>query len=189
MAKLLSLFKSDLKLIESMKSGDDSVLGELYDKNIRMILKYVNANHGTDYEASELLQDALVVLWEKVQKEEFVLTSKISTFIYAVVKRKWLQELARRKKHVNIDEVIDNPGDDTSVEEDLQDSETIDIVKRCIKQLPPLCQKILVSYYYEERTMAEICKISGLANENVAKSKKYQCKKQLEQLVKAALSA
>lgn len=189
MAKLISLFKSDLKLIESIKKGDDSVLGDLYDKNIRMILKYITGNHGTDYEASELLQDALVILWEKARREEFVLTSKISTFIYAVVKRKWLQELARRKRYVNIEEVNDNPGTDKSVEEDMQDSETVDIVKRCIERLSPLCQKILVSYYYEERSMSEICKISGLANENVAKSKKYQCKKQLEQLVKAALSA
>ena len=49
MAKLISLFKSDLKLIESIKKGDDSVLGDLYDKNIRMILKYITGNHGTDY--------------------------------------------------------------------------------------------------------------------------------------------
>jgi DNA-directed RNA polymerase specialized sigma24 family protein len=52
-------------------------------------------------------------------------------------------------------------------------------------QLSPLCKKILLLYYYEDRSMAEISKMLDLANENVAKSKKYQCKKELEQLVKA----
>jgi hypothetical protein len=35
--------------------------------------------------------------------------------------------------------------------------------------------------------MNEISKSLGLANEDVAKSKKYQCKKELERLVKKAL--
>jgi len=188
MPNIISIFKSDSKLLESIKCGDDSVLGYLYEKNLRMITKYIKENNGSDYEASEILQDALVILWEKIHETEFVLTSKISTYIYSIVKRKWMQELARKKRYTVLDDVKKNPGSDKNAEENLQDLETVEIVKSCIKQLSPLCQKILVAYYYEEKSMNDICKLTGLANENVAKSKKYQCKKQLELLVRSALN-
>ena len=121
MPNIISIFKSDSKLLESIKCGDDSVLGYLYEKNLRMITKYIKENNGSDYEASEILQDALVILWEKIHETEFVLTSKISTYIYSIVKRKWMQELARKKRYTVLDDVKKNPGSDKNAEENLQD--------------------------------------------------------------------
>ena len=62
-----------------------------------------------------------------------------------------------------------------------------EIVKKCMKQLSVLCQQILTAFYYDEKSMQEISTSLHLANEDVAKSKKYQCKKELERLVKGAL--
>ena len=93
MPNILSILKSDTKIIESIRKGDDSVLGLLYDKNIHMITKFIKDNNGTNYDSSELLQDALVVLWEKVRKNEFELKSKISTFLYAVVGEKFTKHI------------------------------------------------------------------------------------------------
>ena len=56
-----------------------------------------------------------------------------------------------------------------------------------MKQLSVLCQQILTAFYYDEKSMQEISILLHLANEDVAKSKKYQCKKELEHLVKKAL--
>jgi RNA polymerase sigma factor (sigma-70 family) len=186
MTRLLSLFQSDERIIELIRQGDDQALSWLYNKHLLMINKYMRENHGNDYDASELLQDTLVILWEKIRRGEFVLESKLSTFIYAVVKKKWLQELARRKKHTTLDEVGHNPGPDAEALEQLQDKEQVDMIRKCLEMLSPLCQKIMTLYYYEEKSMTEIAAVTGLANEDVAKSKKYQCKKELEVLLKKA---
>jgi DNA-directed RNA polymerase specialized sigma subunit len=69
----------------------------------------------------------------------------------------------------------------------MEEEELSEIVKRCMKQLSNLCQQILAAFYYDEKSMQEISKSLGLANEDVAKSKKYQCKKELERLVKKAV--
>jgi len=113
--------------------------------------------------------------------------SKISTFLYAVVKRKWLQELAYQKKYTSLEPVENNPGNLDTIDESFEERELADIVKNCIKLLSPLCQKILIAFYYDEFSMQEISIKFGLANEDVAKSKKYQCKKELERLVKKTL--
>ncbi len=187
MTKLFRLFLSDEQIIRSIQNGEDWVLGSLYDKNLRMIMKYVNQNSGNEADAVEIFQDAIVIFWEKARHTDFILKSKISTYLYGIVKNIWLQELARRKRLTNLEVVQNNPGHSKSIDESIEEVELTEIVKRCMKELSPLCQKILSAFYYEEQSMQQISSSLNLANENVAKTKKYQCKKELESLVKKAL--
>jgi RNA polymerase sigma factor (sigma-70 family) len=187
MTRLLRFLLSDAQILSSIRQDDDSVLNYLYEKNIRMIIKYIGQNSGNEKDAREILQDALVIFWEKVRKADFTLNSKISTFLYSIVKKKWLQELARRKKHTTLEQIANNPSDATPIQDELEEYELTEIVKECIGQLSPLCQKILIAFYYDDKSMMQISQTLGLANEDVAKSKKYQCKKELEHLVKKAL--
>lgn len=187
MTRIFQLLKTDTQLLNAIRQGDDSALGILYNKNLRMIIKYFLTNNGTEEEAKEYLQDALVIFWEKVRNDQFELKSKITTFIFSIVKNRWLRELARRKKHTNLDSVEANPDGTANAEEEYQINETAEIVRDCINRLSQLCQKILKYYYYDNMSMTEISKLTGLANENVAKAKKYQCKKELEGLVRKAL--
>jgi RNA polymerase sigma factor (sigma-70 family) len=150
-------------------------------------MKYTLQNNGTEADAIVILQDALVIFWEKARKKDFVLKSKISTYLYSVAKKKWLQELAYRKKHTTLEQINDKPGNSASIDDSLEENELAGIVQKCMKQLSDLCQQILTAFYYDELSMLEISKALGLANEDVAKSKKYQCKKELERLVKKAV--
>ena len=120
MVRIIQIFQNDQQLINAIRDGDDSALAYLYDKNIRMIMKYILQNNGTESDATEILQDALVVLWEKILKKDFVLTSKLSTFIFGISRNIWLRELARRKKLTNLDEIVNNPVDLPDPEEKLE---------------------------------------------------------------------
>ncbi len=188
MVQYLRFFLSDQQVISAIRNGNDAALKYLYERNLRMIKKYITQNSGTEPDAAEILQDALIIFWEKVRSCEFTLNSKISTFLFSVARNKWLKELGRKKRFSMIDETQMNSPDDDNQEDRIIEQELVDIVKLHMEQLSPLCKKILLLYYYEEKSMDEISKFLGLANENVAKSKKYQCKKQLEQLVKAHIN-
>ena len=187
MARFYHLFRSDKSIIDAICNDNETALDYLYQANINMIMKLVGENNGTREDAVEILQDTLILFWEKVVKGDFNLTSRISTYLYAVAKNKWLQELNRRKKLTNLDNINDNPGHGKSVIEQLEEEETNEMVRICLNQLKPLCRKILILYYYHERSMREIKDITGLANEDVAKAKKYQCKKELEEMLQSYL--
>ena len=73
--------------------------------------------------------------------------------------------------------------------EKIENDELIEIVKKCMGELSDLCKNILVKFYFEEKSMLEISQSSNLANEDVAKSKKYQCKKELERLIKKVVES
>jgi DNA-directed RNA polymerase specialized sigma24 family protein len=69
----------------------------------------------------------------------------------------------------------------------LENNERVAAVRGAMEQIGNPCRDILLLYYWEERSMEEIAAELGFANADTVKSKKYQCKKALEKLVKKAL--
>jgi RNA polymerase sigma factor (sigma-70 family) len=166
---------------ERICKGDEKALESLYKKYYRMMTKLVISNSGTEEEARDVYQDALIVFWQKATSGNLVLTSKMSTFIYSICQNLWRKELDRKKR-------LSNEEKDSSVMIDTETAEREKIVARCIEQLGDTCKKVLTYYYFEEMSMQDIADKLGFANTDTAKTKKYKCKKKLDELIKAQYS-
>lgn len=177
--------ESDQKIIERIRNGDEKALAGLYRNNIAMVRKYVIDNSGREDDAQDMLQDALVVLWENVTHGNFDLTSKISTYLYSVVRNKWLREINKRKvgKVISLEdyEVVEERID--ALRSIIHKEEYLVILK-CIDQMGATCRKVLTMFYLEEKGMEEIARVLRFNNTDVAKAKKWQCKKELEKIVR-----
>lgn len=180
--------ESDQKVIERIRKGDEKALVDLYHSNIAMVRKYVLDNSGRPEDAEDMLQDALIVLWENVCHKNFDLTSKISTYVYSVVRNKWLREINKRKLG-KVSELNDTFADDEPIDalKSVIRSEEFKVILRSIERLGPTCRKVLTMFYLEERGMEDIARALHFSNTDVAKAKKWQCKKELEALVKKAI--
>ncbi len=180
--------ETDQKVIERIRNGDERALVDLYHNNIAMVRKYVLDNSGRPEDAEDMLQDALVVLWENVCHKNFDLTSKISTYVYSVVRNKWLREINKRKLG-KVTELNDTFADDEPIDalKSVIRSEEFSVILRSIERLGPTCRKVLTMFYLEERGMEDIARALNFSNTDVAKAKKWQCKKELEALVKKAI--
>jgi RNA polymerase sigma factor (sigma-70 family) len=146
-----------------------------------MMTKLVITNSGTEEEARDIYQDALIVFWQKATSGNLVMTSKISTYIYSICQNLWRKELERKKR-------LSNEEKDTPVMLDLDTAEREKIIAGCIEQLGDTCKKVLMYYYFEEMSMQDIADKLGFANTDTAKTKKYKCKKKLDELIKAQYS-
>ncbi len=173
----------DREFIQRIKTNDRTVLGELFMKYQRMISVYVLKNGGDKNDAEDIIQETIIVLWQKVNSDSLQLTVKLGTYLLAIAKNKWMAELRKRRKisPQDISENISN-GNPSSLD-DLVNEEKIEYVRKALEMLQPICKKLLLLYYFEEKNMKEIAKILNLANADVAKSKKYQCKKNLEEIL------
>lgn len=185
----LFFLDSEARILDSIRHGDEAALAELYNANRKTVLSYVLANHGTADDADDLLQEALVVLWERVRSGTFQHAARLSTFLFAVAKNQWLRHLARRRHEVplEIDEetAVD---DDPSVLDRLIASEQAEGIGEAMRKLDPQCRELLLSFYWDGLTTEEISQKMGFANADVVKSKKYQCKKKLESLLQRVLN-
>jgi RNA polymerase sigma factor (sigma-70 family) len=169
------------EIFDRIRRGDEKALEFLYKKYYRMMTKLVITNSGTEEEARDVYQDALIVFWQKATSGNLVMTSKISTYIYSICQNLWRKELERKKR-------LSNEEKDAAVSMDTETSERNKIIARCIDQLGETCKKVLMYYYFEEMSMQEIADKLGFANTDTAKTKKYKCKQKLDELVKSQYS-
>ena len=157
--------------------GDESALDYLYQKHYRMMINVVMKNNGTEEEAQDIYQEALVAFWQKAAKGKLVLTSKISTYLYSICQNLWRKELERKSR-------LSNEEKDGETFQKFEDRESLQIVLGCIKELGETCQSILTYYYFDGLSMNDIAERMNFANPDTAKTKKYKCKKKLDSLIK-----
>lgn len=172
---------NEKEIFERICKGDEKALELLYQKYYRMMTKLVITNSGTEEEARDVYQEALIVFWQKATAGTLILTSKMSTYIYSICQNLWRKELDRKKR-------LSNEEKDTAVMLDTDSKEREKILSKCIDQLGETCKKVLMLYYFEEMSMQDIADKLGFANTDTAKTKKYKCKKKLDELVKAQYS-
>jgi RNA polymerase sigma factor (sigma-70 family) len=178
----------DSRLLDALRHGNEDALVELFRQNRRPITSLVTRNQGSEDDAEDILQEALVVLWERVRRGSFEYQAKLSTFIYATAKNIWFRRLARRRRELPAtDEALDVATNDATPLEELEENERMLAVQKAMEQLGNPCRDLLLLFYWEERSMEEIAVKLGFANADTVKSKKYQCKKSLERLVKNIL--
>jgi len=187
MESSLFFLNADARILRSIKEGDETGLAELYSSNWKPVSSYVLRNKGSVDDAKDMLQEALVVLWERVRSGNFEPTARLSTFIFATAKNKWLRRLARRRKELVASlEPEEIAGDDPSPLEEMIESEQTDRVRRGLEKLGEPCRSLLLLYYWEERSLESIAHTLGFANANTVKSRKYQCKSALRRLMEKA---
>ena len=184
----LFFLSADARILRELREGNEDVLTELFDANRRMVRSYVVANRGSADDADDLLQEAIVILWERVRKGTFAHKSRLSTFLFGIVRNLWLRRLARARKEPPMDPSAPDPADDTpGILDRLIGEEETDAVRLAMSDLGKQCRKLLLLFYWEERSTEEIALAMGFANADVVKSKKYQCRKSLEDLVRQKL--
>ncbi len=173
---------NDSEVLAKITRGDERALDYLYKKYYRMMVKLVVSNNGSEEEAKDIYQDALIVFWQKAISGNFTLTSKISTYLYSICLNLWRKELERKSKLSN-----EEKDEIEWIEDDK--SERIRIINECINALGETCRKVLSYYYFDGMTMSDIAEKMNFANPDTAKTKKYKCKQRLDKLIKTKYSA
>jgi RNA polymerase sigma factor (sigma-70 family) len=186
MKSSLLYLHNDAKILDLIRKGDEEEpLVALYKTSRRPVVSYIMKNSGTADDAEDILQEAVVVLWEKVRSGKFQYEAQLSTFIMGIAKNIWLRRLAQRRKEIpegtHIDEV-ESP--DPSPLEGLIESDTSKLVRDSLNKLGDPCRRLLLLFYWEELPLEKIALAMGFANAETVKSKKYQCKKALERILK-----
>jgi RNA polymerase sigma factor (sigma-70 family) len=145
-----------------------------------MVLKLVVNNSGTEQEAKDVYQEAIIHFYERVSQKEFELTCKIRTYIYAVCRKLWLQRLAQRNKYVRIDEGERVPDVDEAVTDMEAKEKNFSMMSLSLDKLGEPCRSILEDYYLKNLSMDQITEKFGYTNADNTKNQKYKCLQRLK---------
>lgn len=177
---------SDIEYIFGIKSDNKEVLQALYYQYFKMVRHIAITNRGNEESAKDLFHETLMVLVHVVKKEEFQLTSSLSTFIYSIAKRLWLKELKKNSKtslHDSFDNTS-NLSDTTNYDELLEvhteKEKNIKKMHIALQQLGTSCFELLKHFYFTKLSMEKIAEELGYNNADVAKNQKYKCLQRLK---------
>lgn len=181
---LESGLNSDQALVEAIAQGDQLALKKVYQQHWNMVLSLVLNNSGSEADAKDIYQEAIIVLLQKARSGEFVLTSKLKTYLYSVCRRLWLKQLNRNSKFTG---TVDDNESFAELDEDMDAHEKKTAMQRVIRtsmdELGEPCKTIIVDFFYGGLTMEEIATKMGYTNAANAKNQKYKCFKRFKKLV------
>ena len=186
MSRGVLFFDQESRTLNLIRSGDRAGLVRLYDDNRRPVVSHVTRNGGSSDDAEDILQESVIIVWERIRTDSFEPQAKLGTFLYGVARNLWLRRLARRRREGPLDVDPETIPDDASGLQGEEGDDRPRRVQQALERLDEPCRTLLLLYYWERLSMAEIAAHLGFANADVAKAKKYQCKEQLRGLVTEA---
>jgi RNA polymerase sigma factor (sigma-70 family) len=171
-------------ILEGISMSNSDVLNYIYKKFFPAIRTFIEHNNGTEEDARDLFQEAVIVIYRKMKKEPLVLSCNFKTYIYSVCKLLWLKHLERNKDGTEIksEGVLDNRLDETSQTYD--QTERYRLYQKYFEKLSPDCKKVL-QLALEKISLKDIADIMGYKSEKDAKKRKFQCKQQLIDSIKS----
>jgi len=152
----------------------------MYSEYFGMVRHLVMENSGAEADAKDVFQEAMVALFEMVQKPGFSFTAQPSTLLYSIARNKWLKSLRGKGKEVSL---RDFEVHEEVKEYDAEKDVLIDKMEQALKFLGQPCEGILRSFYYLKKSMAEIAAEHGYKSATHTKAQKYKC---LQRLKRAA---
>ena len=174
---------SDEEIVSLIRSGKDLEMPvrHLYTEHYDNLTNFIRKNKGSQSDAEDMFQETILVFVDLVQQGKFRGDSSIKTFLYAIARNLWLNELKRRNRmFVQDAESHDySPPDTEDLQQTLIRHESKQKVLQLIEQLGETCKKILLMYYYENLSMKEIYEQMHYESEQVVRNQKYKCMKRL----------
>ena len=169
---------TDQEIIHQLKKGNESCIKHLY-QHLGMIKSHVIKNSGTADEAIDIFQEALEVFYRNVMSGDFQLQGKISSYLYGVSRRLWLNQLNRYKKR-------EKPSDDAilfeRVHEEREEQNPIALekyVRNLLEKLGEPCKSLLEAVFFFRMKMEDIAKKFNYSSARSASQQKLRCLKEL----------
>jgi len=176
---------SDDELLSLLGSGKaiDNPVKHLYEKYFYVLSSYIEQNQGSREDAEDIFQEVVLTFIDLVRKNKFRGESSVKTFLFAVNRNIWLNELKKRGRQLKRNEKysVEQPDAEPGVEKMISSREARKQVFNIIESLGEVCKKILLAFYYENLPISEILTRLDYQNEQVVRNKKAKCMKSLEE--------
>jgi len=86
-------FSAHQEILDDLKGSNQKAFAVLYKLYYPTIKLFVLRNSGQEADAEDLFQDAMIILVEKLRKQEFYLTASLKNYVVAIVKHLWFKKM------------------------------------------------------------------------------------------------
>ncbi|MDG1477450.1 MAG: sigma-70 family RNA polymerase sigma factor [Vicingaceae bacterium] len=179
---------TDKEIIESIRKGKtERVLSYLYDTAQYKIRKWILKNNGSEEEAQDIFQDAVLSFYNYVLENRFDEGKSVQGFLFAIGKNAWVNRAKQKNRLITGEkemEKMDSVPDDVALISQSMDDDNTKKIEALLDKLGERCKQMLTYSIFYDMRMDEIAETMGFANANAAKTKNYKCKQRLIGIIK-----
>ena len=173
------------EILEGLRNRNASVLEFIYKNYFHQISAFISKNDGTEEDAKDVYQDAILVIYQKTKKEDLTLNCSFNTYLYSVCRLLWLKQLEKKKLRKDF---LDESDKFVELDDDVlsyyEANERFKLYKEHFNKLSYNCQKIL-EMFLAKIQIKEIARVLGYRSDQYVKKRKHQCKEKLIASIKS----
>lgn len=181
--RIVAITEQEKEVFRAIGINEKGAIEAVYKENYSLIQHFVISNNGTEDDARDIFQEAMMVLYEKSRSPEFELTCQIRTYLYSVCRRLWLKKLQYARR---MESQVENYDKIVAVEEDLEQHEKLTqqylTMRTAMGKIGEPCKSLIEAFYVHRKNMHEIASFFGYTNADNAKNQKYKCLVRLKKL-------
>jgi RNA polymerase sigma-70 factor (family 1) len=154
---------SDTELTELLRSGDEQVFTEIYNRYWKKLLAIANNLTKDKPAAQEIVQEVFISLWNR---KDIIYIQSLRAYLAKAVKFSVFKQIQREKRHSEI--ALDSYKNQTATEEGIIETKFLqEYINGIVDELPEKCR--LVFKYSREAglTIPEISKELNIAEKTV----------------------
>lgn len=159
--------EADEKIIDRILGGERNAYALLVDRYKDRVYSLVLGILRNQQLAEEVAQDVFVRAFTSLKK--FRKESAFSTWLYRIAYNSAVSETRKRRiRHVSFDQQLESTASlQVKAETTLTREDNRELLERALQQLPAEEKLIIMMYYFEEQSIDEISRGTGLTVSNV----------------------
>ncbi|AXG68590.1 RNA polymerase sigma factor [Kordia sp. SMS9] len=171
---------NDTYFIEGLRTGDKTVLQEVYNRFFSKVKTFVLRNNGAITDAEDVFHNALIQLYIRLKNRELVIKSSFEAYLFTTCKNLWRREL--NKKRVTKSKVVELEDKETENAFALLEQEQWELYIEKFQLLSENCRKVL-TLLFNGISYDEIVNTFSYASKVVARQRVFKCKTKLTKLI------
>jgi len=175
---------TDDELLEGLRKGETKAMQYAYSRFFPEVRRHIMINSGTEHDAEDVFQEALVLMYKKLVENTLVLSCAPGTYLYAVARNMWRTRMRTLGREVGTDDTLQMQADlDENVLQRIEEEERLRLFRKYFDQLSVNCKRIL-ELFFAGKDMKEIARELETTDGYVRK-RKFVCKNKLIEMIEA----
>jgi len=177
--------EENLKLYNAIFKGKDNKAFRILYKNILPKVKaYIITNNGSEQDAEDIFQEAIIILVRKIREKKFRKGEKIEPYIFTISKYLWIDKVRANTVHAKYQNYAErNKEISDAVHEQIELKERRNDIDTILAQLGTKCYDLFKQLLTGNTDYKEIAELIKVGSKDVVKTYKNRCKKKLIELL------
>lgn len=171
-------------LIEGIRKQDKNILRYVYVAYFPGIRDFILKTNGSEEDAKDIFQEAVIVLFRKTKDKKFVIQHSFANYLFVICKMMWFKYCENKiNENEKINIFLDENYINNDIQYEIELNKKYKLYQYHFNNLGDDCKKIL-KMFLKGVSFKDIARKLKYKSDNYVKKRKYLCKEMLIENIK-----